>query len=147
MPGVVQRQVPVGLRVLRTVEISQSQYLNVSMTLLCDAAATMQRQSQQSPGQLGDAVEAQGGGDAGSLTPRRSATLAPLLPTGMDKHSRQVTCPHHNHHHQSTNSQGWQHLCADLFFCCRLQRLCHGVRTRWRHEAAQGATAPLMGQT
>ena len=49
-------------------------------------------------------VEAQGGGDAGSLTPGRSATLAPLLPTGMDKHCRQVICLQHNHHNHHTRS-------------------------------------------
>ena len=41
----------------------------------------------------------------------------------------------------STSSQGWQHQCADLFFCCSLKRLCHGVRTRWCRHSAAGATA------
>ena len=52
-------------------------------------------------------VEAQGGGDAGSLTPRRSATLAPLLLTGMDKRSRQVICPVGEPCQSFSSTWGW----------------------------------------
>ena len=47
-------------------------------------------------------VEAQGGGDAGSLTPGRSATLAPRPLTHVEKHMGQVIRPHHHHHHTHT---------------------------------------------
>ena len=75
----------------------------------------MHRQFQQSPGQLVQLIDLFGEWfcqctgifrppSSPTLRPGRSATLAPLLLTGMDKHCCQGICLHHHHHHHYTHN-------------------------------------------